>query len=184
MRPVKPPERPLVPYMKFSRKMWSQVRAQNPDVQLLEIGKIVGQMWREAPDTEKMVFQQEYELDKVEYDRQLKGYHQAMASQHAVASRNRTQNLNNTSSSAAIQPVDDEDPFEMSRKRLAAIRYDRDNRLMTELFSSACLPDSRSLVPQTRIDQLKRQATSLTAHQVSGTFLYVLLFLEQAKRGT
>ncbi|CAD5212193.1 unnamed protein product [Bursaphelenchus okinawaensis] len=163
-RPIKPPERPLVPYMRFSRKMWSKVKAENPEVQLLDIGKIIGQMWREAPDSEKAQFQQEYEMDKIEYERQLKSYQQAMTNQHVAASRSRVAGFTNNSA-AAIQPVDDEDPFEMTRKRVAGIRYDRDNRLMSEVFSSAALPDTRTLVAQSRIDQLKRQAGSLSAHQ-------------------
>lgn len=155
-----------MPYMRYSRKVWPKVRADNPDVQLLEIGKIIGQMWREVSDAEKSIYQQEYELDKVEYDRQLKGYQAAMATAHVNASRSRA-STTNSNGTAAIQPVDEDDPFEMSRKRLSAMRYERDNRLMAELFSSVCLPDSRSVVPQSRIDQLKKQATSLSAHQVS-----------------
>uniref|UniRef100_A0A915EM50 Uncharacterized protein n=1 Tax=Ditylenchus dipsaci TaxID=166011 RepID=A0A915EM50_9BILA len=64
-----------------------------------------------------------------------------------------------------IQPVDEEDPFEMTGKRLSAIRFDRNNRLMSELFAPNYLPDTRSLVPQQRINQLRKQGESLAAHQ-------------------
>jgi SWI/SNF-related matrix-associated actin-dependent regulator of chromatin subfamily E protein 1 len=56
--------------------------------------------------------------------------------------------------------------MEMTKKRLSAIRFDRDSRLMAELFTNACLPDTRTMVPQNRIDLLKKQATSLSTHQV------------------
>jgi SWI/SNF-related matrix-associated actin-dependent regulator of chromatin subfamily E protein 1 len=145
--------------------MWQKVRAENPDIQLLEIGKIIGQLWRESSDAEKSIFQQEYEMEKIEYDRNLKAYQAALTHQHVSASRSRASNIH-TGGSAAIQAVDEEDPLEMTKKRLAAIRFDRDSRLMAELFTGACLPDTRTMVPQSRIEQLKRQATSLSAHQV------------------
>lgn len=58
-------ERPLVPYMRFSRKMWPKVRNENPDSPLWDIGKMIGQLWRDAPDNEKAVYQQDYEAEKV-----------------------------------------------------------------------------------------------------------------------
>ncbi|KAI6241140.1 HMG box [Aphelenchoides fujianensis] len=171
--PLRPPDRPLVPYMRFSRKMWPRVRAENPEVQLLEIGKIIGQMWRESSDAEKAVYQQEYEQEKLEYDRTLKAYQAAVEQQQLQASRQIAQGAglpklhagHQLPPAATIQPVDEEDPFEMTRKRQCAARYDRDNRLMADLFTGACLPDTRTMVPQNRIDILKKQASSLSSHQ-------------------
>ncbi len=71
MKPPKPPDRPLVPYMRFSRKMWAKVRAENADRQLWDIGKVIGQMWREAPEAEKAIYQHEYDMEKIEYDKVL-----------------------------------------------------------------------------------------------------------------
>jgi hypothetical protein len=150
--------------MRFSKKMWPEVHKRNPETQLLEIGKIIGQMWRETSEAEKAAYQQEYEAEKIEYDRNLKSYQAALANQHTIASRSRMSTSHNDGS-AAIQAVDEEDPLEMTKKRLAAIRFERDCRLMSELFTGACLPDTRTMVPQSRIEQLKRQATSLSNHQ-------------------
>ena len=58
---------------------------------------------------------------------------------------------------AAIQPVDEEEPFEMTRRRQAATRFDRGARLVAELFAASCPPDVRTVVPQRRVDQLNEQ---------------------------
>ena len=34
------------------------MRAEHPDSQLWDIGKVIGQMWRDAPESEKIVYQQ------------------------------------------------------------------------------------------------------------------------------
>ena len=63
----KAPEKPVLPFMRYSKKVWEQVKATHPDAKAGDIGKIVGQMWRELPDADKQEFIAEYENAKVSW---------------------------------------------------------------------------------------------------------------------
>ncbi|VDM41352.1 unnamed protein product [Toxocara canis] len=206
LKPPKAPDRPLVPYMRFSRKMWAKVRSEHPDSQLWDIGKVIGQMWRDAPESEKAVYQQarcilslyrahiriylfvpsiipvflEYEIEKTEYEKALKAYHNSTAYQQYLSAKNRAKMADKSNTvggviasgrgrldtgGVVIQPVEDEEVGDLSSRRVAAVRFDRNHRLIAELFNGNVVTDTRTIVAQSRIDMLQKQAHSLALHQ-------------------
>ncbi|XP_061717432.1 SWI/SNF-related matrix-associated actin-dependent regulator of chromatin subfamily E member 1 isoform X9 [Cydia pomonella] len=184
-KPPKPPEKPLMPYMRYSRRVWDSVKAAHPDLKLWEIGRIIGGMWRDLPESEKAVFVDEYEAEKSEYEKSLKAYHNSPAYQAYIAAKNKAVvvgNLEEESSSKKgssqkeqqqqdrridIQPAEDEEDQDegLSVKHIAYARYLRNHRLINEIFSDTVVPDVRSVVTTARMQILKKQVLSLTMHQ-------------------
>ncbi|XP_038218781.1 SWI/SNF-related matrix-associated actin-dependent regulator of chromatin subfamily E member 1-like isoform X2 [Zerene cesonia] len=183
-KPPKPPEKPLMPYMRYSRRVWDSVKAANPDLKLWEIGRIIGGMWRDLPQSEKYAFVDEYEAEKSEYEKSLKAYHNSPAYLAYIAAKNKAVvgNLEEESSSKKgssqkeqqqqdrridIQPAEDEEDQDegLSVKHVAYARYLRNHRLINEIFSDTVVPDVRSVVTTARMQILKKQVQSLTMHQ-------------------
>ena len=190
-KPPKPPERPLMPYMRYSKSVWDQARAAHPELKLWELGKVIGSMWRELSDDKKQEFQEQYEQDKVEYEKVMKAYHNSPAYQAFLVEKNKAKKAEEQASMPApverappptyharvqsapmerridIQPAEDDDDQDegFSVKHVSHSRYLRNHRLMSDIFSEALVPDVRSVVTNSRMQVLKKQVQSLTMHQ-------------------
>ncbi|XP_056016654.1 SWI/SNF-related matrix-associated actin-dependent regulator of chromatin subfamily E member 1-like isoform X11 [Ostrea edulis] len=189
----KPPDKPLMPYMRYSRRVWDSVKAAHPDLKLWEIGKIIGQMWRELSDQDKQEYMDEYEMEKSHYNDEMKKYHNSSAYQSWVAAKGkaaaeaameedekekmaqRTPRSTGSSKNSkmdsvgriSIQQADDDDDGDdsFSVKHMAHARYLRNHRLVNDIFSDTVVPDIRTVVTTSRMGVLKRQVQSLTMHQ-------------------
>ena len=186
----KAPDKPLMPYMRYSRKIWDSVKNSNPDLKLWEIGKIIGQMWRDLDESQKQEFMDEYEAEKAQYNEAMKLYHNSSAYQAWVAAKGkaaaeaameeeqqkqREQKTPRGQQAAkmeaqgriSIQQADEEeDPDDgFSVKHIAHSRYLRNHRLINDIFSETVVPDIRTVVTTGRMGVLKRQVQSLTMHQ-------------------
>ncbi len=51
----------------------------HPHTHTTQVGKIIGQKWRELSEEEKQPFNDEYEADKARYNEQLKAYRNSVA---------------------------------------------------------------------------------------------------------
>ncbi|XP_037091324.1 SWI/SNF-related matrix-associated actin-dependent regulator of chromatin subfamily E member 1-like [Pollicipes pollicipes] len=182
-KPPKGPEKPLMPYMRYSKSVWETVKQQHQDLKLWEIGKIIGSMWRDLPESEKQDFIDDYENEKVEYERAVKEYHASATYQAYLSAKNKAAEeqpphvhevkppvntvMKGLDRRIDIQPAEDEEDQDeqFSVKQVAHARYLRNHRLINEIFSDTVVPDVRTVVTTPRMQLLKRQVHSLTMHQ-------------------
>ncbi|VDN45508.1 unnamed protein product [Dibothriocephalus latus] len=149
----------MMPYMRYSRKVhhfellsnflkvWERVKNENPQLKLWEVGRIIGQMWRELPDEEKNAYIEEYEAEKLPYSEAMRQYHSSPAYQAWIVAKER----------------DPDEQFTV--KHVAAARFQRNHRLMQEILSDAKLPDPGQLITKTRLYTLRMQVKQLKNHK-------------------
>ena len=180
-KPPKQPDKPLPAYMRYSRKVWESVKSQHPDMKMWDIGKLIGEQWRNLPENERQAFFAEYEVEKSEYQEAMKEYHNSTAYREWLKAKERAMNamqeqqMMEKSMGGSIpkeeprfqlqQIEDDDDEGDFSIKHVAAARFQRNHRLIVEIFSEAAVPDIKTVVTKPRLENLKRQVQSLMQHQ-------------------
>lgn len=69
-------------------------------------------------------------------------------------------------SNFAIEPAEDDGIDDgLTIKNVCLSRFNRNHKLLNEIFSEFVVPDSRSIITSQRMEQLKKQVTSLELHQ-------------------
>ncbi|VEL14543.1 unnamed protein product [Protopolystoma xenopodis] len=187
-KPPKPPEKPLMPYMRYSRKVWEQVKNSNPQSKLWEVGKIIGQMWRELPEDEKSLFVEEYESEKAQYTEALRQYHNSPSYQSWLAAKERAEKnieeqeqerkqvaprarerpdgqQNDLRESYILEDNEEDPEDQFTAKHVAAARFQRNHRLMLEILSDSRLPDPGQFITETRLNTLRMQVEQLKNHK-------------------
>lgn len=180
-KPPKPPEKPLIPYMRYSRKVWEDVRSnriKNQDLKLWEVGKIIGQMWKDLPSTERQQYVEEYEIAKIEHVELLKAYQTSPEYQAYLHAKSRAEAIMSATEGLAgdkddaymsIEPIDEtveDSDMCYSVKHVAAARFQRNHRLINDILGEAVhVPSTRAVVTTQRLNVLKNQVQSLEVHQ-------------------
>uniref|UniRef100_A0A2K5PBU0 HMG box domain-containing protein n=1 Tax=Cebus imitator TaxID=2715852 RepID=A0A2K5PBU0_CEBIM len=171
-------DKPLMPYMKYGREVWDQVKTSNPDLKWWEIGKMIRGMWRDLTDEEKQEYLKEYEAEKIEYNESMKAYHNSPvylayinAKSHAEAAleeeNRQRQSCIEKEPYMGIQPAEDPDDYDdgFSMKHIATAHFQRNYCLISEILNESEVPDVQSVVTTARTQVLKRQVQSLMVHQ-------------------
>eukprot|EP00112_Aurelia_sp_Birch-Aquarium-sp1_P019791 Seg4966.2 transcript_id=Seg4966.2/GoldUCD/mRNA.D3Y31 product="SWI/SNF-related matrix-associated actin-dependent regulator of chromatin subfamily E member 1" protein_id=Seg4966.2/GoldUCD/D3Y31 len=177
----KAPEKPLQPYMRYSKKIWDQVKSQHQDLKLWEISKIVGEMWKNLSEDERKSYTDDYEAEKVEYKELMRDYHNSTAYQQWLEAKGRAQAALQEQQAMEkmigcpiprdeprfqIQQIeDDDDDDAFSVKHIAAARFHRNHKLIAEIFNEQAVPDIKTIVTRPRLENLKKQVQSLMQHQ-------------------
>ena len=180
-KPPKQPDKPLPAYMRYSRKVWESVKSKNPEMKMWDIGKLIGEQWRNLPDDERQGFNAEYEVEKSEYQEAMKIYHNSQAyrdwlkakekAQQAIQEQQMQEKLIGGSMPKEeprfqLQQIeDDDDEGDFTVKHIAAARFQRNHRLIIEILSDTVVPDVKTIVTRPRHENLKRQVQSLMQHQ-------------------
>ncbi|KAJ3208112.1 Non-histone chromosomal protein 6 [Clydaea vesicula] len=61
------PKKNLSAFMFFSQSQRPIIKAEKPDAGFGELGKLLGEAWRNLPEEEKAVYQEKADKDKVRY---------------------------------------------------------------------------------------------------------------------
>ncbi|KAI0030846.1 high mobility group box domain-containing protein, partial [Vararia minispora EC-137] len=68
------PKRALSAYMFFSQEWRERVKTENPDASFGEVGKLLGQRWKELPEDDKKPFVDRAAKDKLRHEQEKEAY--------------------------------------------------------------------------------------------------------------
>eukprot|EP00271_Cylindrocystis_brebissonii_P023257 TRINITY_DN9551_c0_g1_i1.p1 TRINITY_DN9551_c0_g1~~TRINITY_DN9551_c0_g1_i1.p1 ORF type:complete len:703 (+),score=221.90 TRINITY_DN9551_c0_g1_i1:239-2347(+) len=73
------PKRSLSAFMLFSQVQREVVKRENPGIAFGEIGKVIGEKWKNLPAADKVPFEDQAKAAKVKYDQQVGDYKRSLA---------------------------------------------------------------------------------------------------------
>lgn len=65
------PNKSLSPFIIFNKDNREKIKAANPDVTFGELGKLIGNAWRDLNETDKSIYQQKADQDKLRYQTEM-----------------------------------------------------------------------------------------------------------------
>lgn len=70
------PKKPWGAYMFFCEEMREKLKREHPEYTFKDIGRVLGEEWRECADSDKKRFYDKAEKDKERYNREMADYQQ------------------------------------------------------------------------------------------------------------
>ncbi|KNC99879.1 uncharacterized protein SPPG_05251 [Spizellomyces punctatus DAOM BR117] len=68
------PKKPLSAFFFFSQENRARIKEENPDATFGQIGKLLGQEWKEISQSDKQLYEKKAENDKIRYEKDLRAY--------------------------------------------------------------------------------------------------------------
>jgi len=162
------PEKPITPYMRYSQKVWENVKFNRPELKSHEISRVINMMWRDLPSEGKKGFVAEYENEKAVYQEALKNFHNSESYQSKSKRRNDLSEPSlEDNSFLFIEPTPSDANYDcyFSLKHLSTTRFHQNQRLMLEILTDCnVVQTGKSVVTTKRLNTLHRQVQSLEHH--------------------
>ena len=175
LRP-QPPEKPLIPYLRYCKKIWEIIKVKKPDLELWQLGTMISQMWKDLSPNDKQIFVEEYDKEKIDYLDQLRSYHNSPAYQIYLQQEDR---LKETERDHAIRKEDalnqslESIAFKADKefsvlKDNAAARFLCNHYLMKCILvdSFVVVPTESAVVTNEKILVLRNQVQSLSDNYI------------------
>jgi len=172
------PIKPLVPYLRYCKKVWDDIRAKQPDLKLWQLGKIYAKMWKDLSPIDKQAFIAEYEKEKADYLDKLRSYYNSCSCQSCLLEvesngimepENNHIDHNQDTLNHSMESMQEnyfvKSEKEFSVKDIAAARFFRNHRLMYYvLMNSDAIPNESFIVTNQKMVELKNQVQMLSEH--------------------
>ena len=167
------PERPVAPYVRYTQKVWDTVKQSNPEMRMWEVSRLISKMWREAAESERQSYVDEFEHMKAEYHERINNYYRSSQYQNYLQAKQRwdaAELRDDDDMHFSMEPVDDipTDDNVFSHRALCAARFHRNKFLMLDILSDSVVTNHMKIMRQ-------EQLNSLSYHrEVKYTFIALL----------